>query len=378
MAEWSYFTTDVRTGAVLADISASDASFERALSGSGEGRVTVTVPAGLLDFKAATEPVRCALWAAADGVLMWGGIIWKREASGTRAVSISASEYGSYFDRRLVTRNATFTQVDQLDIARSLVTTAQAVSGGDVRVVVGTETSGILRDRTYAGSDLASVASRLDELANVDKGFDYAWDPEYSNGLPRVRLSLGYPRLGSGEHLIEAESDAVAFGWPEDGSVMALTAYAVGQVADGAATGTAKPIQSVANADLLTQYPLVERMESYDVSDPAVLGQHATADLAAYSAPVVAPTVTVPESLALNIGIRVGDVVRLRNSDPDVWPGTFDGSLRCVGLTYDASGGTVGLKLADRVLYGGRIPAESDLVDYLATLGRNVRALQTE
>ena len=54
----------------------------------------------------------------------------------------------------MITANAVFTAQDQLAVAQSIVTTAQAATNGDIGVAIGTETSGVTISKTFYGYEL--------------------------------------------------------------------------------------------------------------------------------------------------------------------------------------------------------------------------------
>ena len=377
MIEWAYLAADVQSGIVLAELPLSGVRFGRVLKGHGQlsGDLSLDgLSAGRRrDLLDAIDPGRRALYVAANGKLLWGGIVWKEGSD--RPVQVEAQEWGSYFHRRILRDDATHTQVDQFTIANGLIDDAQLVTGGDVRVALGGDTSGVLRDRTYLAGDLHVIGERLDELSNVIDGFDYAWPAEYDdNGNPRGRLLLGYPRLGSSQpSIVIAMPRAVGFG--RDASQLATTAWATGEKPTD---GTDVPVATSTDPALITAgYPVLDKVNSYTtVSDAATLQEHADADQAADGGTLVTVQAAVSIDKVLDNGVELGDPALCVFEGPR-FPDPFEEELRIVAMDYDPQRGECSLSLAPRVELGGRLPSSGSEQARLTRLMRAVRQLQT-
>ena len=360
MAVYRYLAADLITNTILAELPLSGARFDLRLNGAGSltAQLMITDPkVAALPFLAATEPGRTALYVDRDGVLLWGGIIWTRRSSGDR-LELGGLEFESYFSRRLITTDAVFTAVDQLTIARSLISTAQGVSGGNIAVNLDSSTSGVLRDRTYNGYELKPVLESLQQLSAVDNGFDYAIDVAYVAGAPTRTLNLGYPRRGtqaaSSGFMFEYPGNVQSYVWPEDSTSQATTSYAT-----GAGTGPGQLRASSSRTDLITAgYPLLEGKFSYiDVVVQSTLQAHAAGDVKALGTPIVVPQITVRADLDPVVGSYiVGDELRLRITD-DRFAGTSIATgidtykrITAIAVTPPGSGAeTVTLTLGDIV-----------------------------
>jgi hypothetical protein len=147
----------------------------------------------------------------------WAGLVKKRTRSLLgRSMKLDLVTWPSYFARRLVG--------DWLPSCRRQVhDLPDAPRGRRVRPAVGghprprrlrrlaapallqpplapTRLSGVLADRTYLASDLKPTLEALTELGNSGAGFDWRLAPVMATPGDlrtfRVRLDLGYPRLG--------------------------------------------------------------------------------------------------------------------------------------------------------------------------------------
>lgn len=372
MTVWQYVACDVLTGAELADLPLSSVKLTRQLNGAGPATATLAIGGQsdvvrrvLLD---AVDPGRRALYALADGIPVWGGMIWQAPRS---TFALSAAEWGAYFGKVALQADLEQYDADQLDLARALLASAQGQPNGNVRVAVDSTTSGVLRDLALLAGDLPVVGEQLDSLANLDGGFDYAWPVERdAAGLLCGRLRLGYPKLGRDDALLSIESPGGTRdlpGYELDASGLATTSFAVG--AGGVVASASDP------ALLAAGYPVLHRIERYsDTADEGDLTAHAVADQQAYGGTLVTITATVGLDVWLSGDLQLGDSVHVELHDYR-FPDPFTGDLRCTAAELDPQAGTAALTLSPRVAVGGRIPRGADADARLAQLDREVRYL---
>lgn len=101
--EYRYFTTDLLTNQVLAEIPFRGVSFERSIkaAGSFSGTIPVIPDTSSMNIYDSTMPGKTGLYVVRDGVCIWGGIIWHRSYDVvSRSLNVSASEFTSYFHHR--------------------------------------------------------------------------------------------------------------------------------------------------------------------------------------------------------------------------------------------------------------------------------------
>jgi hypothetical protein len=102
---YRYFTADLLTNEVLAEIPFQGVNYKRALKSGGEftGNIPVIEDTRSLNLYESTVPGKTALYVVRNGVCVWGGIIWTRSYDvASRTLSISGSEFPSYFYHRLI------------------------------------------------------------------------------------------------------------------------------------------------------------------------------------------------------------------------------------------------------------------------------------
>lgn len=355
---YTYLFCDLRTNAILAELPLKNVSASRVLNGAGTFSASLSLNSiSDLDPIGSTQPSRTAVYIDRDGVLIWGGIIWNRDYSSTgEEMTLGGSEFWSYFKGRRIIDTLTFTTADQLTIAQDLIDYAQAKAGGNIGIVVGSEVSGVTRDRIYYRYDLKPLAEAVEQLSAVQNGFDFVIDVGYSSGVPTKTLVLNYPRRGSLVSttglLFDYPGNVINFRWPEDGSRQALTSYAI-----GSGEGDAMIISSASRPDLIDAgYPLLEESKSYkDVTIQATLDAHARADVEAVAYPITVPPITIKANQDPVLGsYTVGDNIRIKvsaSSDDlricERFPDGLDTYKRIVSYTIHPDSETVVLAFGD-------------------------------
>lgn len=159
-------------------------SYSLRLETHGEARFTLN---GDTDVTTGADPIaalitllRTDLWIYRDDELVWRGrIVTDQDAVSENAYSVpfGAVDYGGLLRRRGIWPGNTlvFVGEDQADIVWTLVDESQALTGGDWGITRGLAPAGTPRDRSY--DTFNSLRSRIDELAAVDGGFDWAISP---------------------------------------------------------------------------------------------------------------------------------------------------------------------------------------------------------
>lgn len=359
MARYRYFTTDLRTGALLADLPLTNVAIEDELNEVGSMQATIDLFAADVSpaqIKAVTLPARTAIYVATEDSMVWGGIIWKRRMR-EHSLELVCSGFLSWFSRIRITSTLTFAQQDQFDIARSLLQHALGKDGGDIDVDLGGDLSGVLRDRTYLGEDRKPVLEAVQELGDVNKGFDLTIRAEFDDtATPVKRLVLGFPHLGRPSEgtplLLEYPGNITDWDWPEEGDRMITTAFVRGEL-----TGTAlsAPFAEITDQSLITAgYPRLE--EEFSASDGTIeqttLNGRAQAMLDQFGHPVTLPNLTIASGAHYGgphpTDFSAGDWVRVRITDPQWFPAGqfgepgFDGHMRVVRRSIRLNGGDGG------------------------------------
>lgn len=351
MAEYKYYFYDISSRRLIDVLPMEDVSFGWELRGIGTLRGSIPMyaddlPAGrVID---ATLPYRTKIFVERGDELVWGGWIHEMPSydSTTSTLNIVAEESLGYFGSRTVATSR-FDAVDQFDIARALIATAQAEEGGNFWMDLNaTAFSGVLRDRGYSQFDQSSVLTMLTQLSEVTNGFDFTTQVGRINADPYELLVLGYPRLGrvtsaSGivfeyDRFSSGGGNVESYTWADAGTAMATRVWANSETDEG--------VQLAVKADnallIANGYPILEYSETFDrVSDVATLDSHAAAMSAFRSGPRVVAQFVMKAQAGIEIGdFQIGDDVLVRISDhrfpvnASGGPG-FLGYLRIVGAS---------------------------------------------
>lgn len=102
---YRYFTADLLTNEILAEIPLRGVNFECALKAAGKfsGKIPITQETDSMDLYNSTMPGNTAIYVVRNGVCVWGGIIWSRSYQfSSRDLIISASEFTSYLYHRKI------------------------------------------------------------------------------------------------------------------------------------------------------------------------------------------------------------------------------------------------------------------------------------
>jgi hypothetical protein len=348
MVQYRYFFADLLTNQIQAELPLTAVNFSQALNAGGalQGSVLLSGLPAAQTAMVATVPGRSALYVDRDGVLVWGGIIWNRTYNSTsQRLSLSAGEFETYFNRRRIVSNATFSNTDQLTVAQSLINTAQAATNGNIGVIVPTNVSGFsIRSLTFYGYQQKTVLSALQDLAKAGSGmggglgFDFSIDVAYDASMtPTKTLNLGYPRLGNAYSSTSTTvpvfefpaGNVLEYEYPEDGSLVANTIYAT-----GGGSNEGKLIYSATDSTKLASgWPLLEDSSSYsDINDASLIQNLAAGQVAAVSYPPTVLKIIANPSLDPILGAyRVGDDARVRILD-DRFPNGLDATYRITAL----------------------------------------------
>ena len=336
---YRYLFADLLTNNIIGELPLTGVSFTQQLNTSGTFTARLLL-AGIntdaFNLDACTIPGRTAIYVDRDGILVWGGVLWGRTyTSADQSITLTGREFESYFERRRITTTQAFTNADQLLIARTLINNAQAVSGGNIGVIVGTEISGVLIDRVYYDYELKQVYGAIADLSKQDDGFDFTIQVSYVGNTPTKTLILGYPRTGNIDTgvgdigtpvFVFPAGNIVEYEYPEDGAIATNTLYV-----QGAGSNEGK-LEATASA-VAAGTPVLEDAQNYaDITDQTVLNELALAQVTALASAPAVITIVVPAFVDPIFGTyALGDDARLIITDPR-FPNTLDAVYRIVGL----------------------------------------------
>lgn len=313
------------------------------------------------DIINATRPRRTVIWVDRDGQLRNAYIVWGRQIiRGTRAMVLRGASLFSYFHHRRLRVTKSYSQQDQLAIAKDLIDYAQSQPGGDIGIVTESASSGVLRDRKPIGYDYEAkvIGTLIEQLAAVQNGFDFDVTCAYVNDVPTATFRTYYPRRGR-----TADANGISFVWgrnlldidvSEDESDHPNTVLGIGAGEDS----TQLEAPAVNTAELDQGYPLLEaayvRKNIYEAD---TLADNAAADLRRRQDSTRYRLYVDPDHILAPLGAWVvGDDVRVvipAGGHPR-FPTGLDVTLRIVeeSVTPNPSGGPDEVVLTMRRRYG--------------------------
>ena len=289
-------------------------------------------------------------------------IIWaKKYASSSSALSLSlqGATIESYLYRRRLQADVIYTSTDQLTIADDLIIRAQLGMGseypdsGDLSLSTAAFSTGIYRDRTYLESDGSSIGDLLEDLANVDAGFEYAIQTYQSDTTrPRV-MSYGYDKFRPTDNPIVLEEPGGITAWEilYDATKGGTVFWTRGQTSTSTAGEATQPTlsdPSVATEYLDSGWPILEMISDYqNASDVDTLNKYAAWWRTNRSGPIMIPSFTVNAETLFKQGFSpfsLGATMRVILANP-AFPlvngsPSFSGEVRIIGfeLTVDMDG----------------------------------------
>jgi hypothetical protein len=183
MPEYSYRFANLLSDSDVAELELSNVKFDRRIiiPGSFSGTVAVTN----LDIATQVKkiiPAKTIVHVYRDADIWGTYIIWSMRVRSTSrgpvTVEFTGASLESWFYHRIIDVDLNFTFTDQFEIARQLVYNGLIgwnpyAAAANLHINLDDNMSGVQRDRTYKLSEAASIGQRLEELANVENGFEY-------------------------------------------------------------------------------------------------------------------------------------------------------------------------------------------------------------
>lgn len=324
--KFTFYVYDLTTNTKQAELPLTNVTYSSKLNsiGSFSGTLKMDDPrlnAGV-NLVGVTNPGKTALYVDADGVLVWGGIIWTRKYQhSTRQMVLGASEFLSYWTRRHLISTTTFTGADTGGIARTVLSTlTSAPFNNDIGLTLAAaQTTGSTVTKTYNWYEYKQVDQIISDYSKMAVGgYDFAIDVAYdSSGNPTRTFNVAAPRrgrvAGSTGLAFDSATGFIDYTWPEDATQQADQAYLT-----GAGSGDSMLHSASARTDAFAGgYPLLEGVYAVkDVDTQNVLDQRAIAYVNAYAFPVQNPQIVYRTNVEPLPGSYItGDDARVIISD---------------------------------------------------------------
>lgn len=258
-------------------------------------------------------PMRTVCHVYRNEMILGSYIIWIRKYSssdGIVKVDLQGASLESFFYRRRLQDDVSYTGAEQLDIAADLIYQGQLglpgypVSGSLGLATTIYEPSGILRDRTYFKADGKFIGDILEELANVDAGFEYVIHTWFDGAIRHREITFAYDKLNSDVEPFTVDEPGGVTSWEilYDGTRGGTVFWARGQTsasAEGEETVPTLSDPAIAFSYLDNGWPIIEVLADYqNASLLSTLNGYAAWWALNRSGPVTIPSFKVnPSSL---------------------------------------------------------------------------------
>jgi hypothetical protein len=280
------------------------------LNGAGnfQGSISTKHPKATQDT---LDEGKTVMYVDRDGEIVWAGMLWQTNVTGgsnNSTVVLTGLELWSLFQDiksrgRFIRETMVFEDVDQLTIAQTLISYAQSsfIHGptANYGIVVGSETSGVIRTRTYEPWDRTNIGKAVENLAALEDGFDFRVRAR-RDGFDIIKeLLFFYPSTPTPEAnvIFEWGRNILGYSYPIDALNMAKKVDAL-----GAGEG-AQMLIATAEDTTLDTYPMREVDYAYkDVTQMATLQAHANADLVRNRMPDAVPSLITKTEVDAPIG----------------------------------------------------------------------------
>lgn len=272
MSQYSYCSTDILTGRVLAtSIPVTGQSVTRTVSMAGTfaGALTLstTAPTTLLrTWVEALEPWRSVLWLLQDQQPVWNGPVtgWPHQSILDGTLPIAASTLEAIFQARAITDTITFTSEDVFTMFRGLALYAmdKGPNGRIAGLDLGSSLSGVTDTVTFDGTQGQKVYDAWTWLTS-QYGFEYSFRPGITlSGTLVTHLDLGYPEIGrrldqSGLQMVYPSPQVMDYAYPrvaQSGPANSVTATA----STTTKTFVSRPPHGQVPDEISEGYPLLE------------------------------------------------------------------------------------------------------------------------
>lgn len=280
MPQYTYRFANLLSDSDLCELELTNVRFDRRIIQAGAFSATIPVTnSDIANQVKKILPARTVVHVYRDADIWGTYIIWtKKVRSSSRGpvnVELQGATLESWFDKRIVDQDLSFTNVDQFDIARTLVDTAQSGwlpydNSANLMIEYTSNDSGIMRDRQYFLTEATSVGQRLQELASVDNGFEYFINTyEDQNLNKRVRKLMLANSIGSEnlDLLYTYPGAILSYEITYDATDSATAWWTRGDTIDDDVSGTSAPLMTtsptLAGDWLDNAYPHMDKVVDY-------------------------------------------------------------------------------------------------------------------
>lgn len=374
-SQFRYLFRNLLTRAYLGDLDLEDVTFDARIGQPGALQATIPVPSRkVADQIAEIIPrdesrldigpgvISCEIYRSGD---CWGeywitGAQPRRSRGDTPVIHMRGSTLDAYLLHVELQTLRGYASQDQIVIARDLLNHMMGQPYANIGLTLESGTSGVLRDRLY-DADQSTYGQLLQDLGEVENGFEWAIRMRVVDGVLQRRWEWGYPTLGQQDPPLHVFVDSPGGGdildWAEDiDALRGATRWRArgGTSGSDASTAGSPLISSVheATAHLAAGWPRIDRT----INRSSVTVQQTLEDWAAYWA-VTAPGALRVDSLTVALPAEpsftpnsLGDTARIYLDNE--WHTGGWRTRRIIGMRVKPPSKDDGLEEAQLILEG--------------------------
>lgn len=342
---YRFLVCELKSGRVLDEAPFTiEGGLSRQLQGYGSGRLNLPVredscPA---NWEQLVLPWRSLVLVLDEGDrIVSHGIPTNRLRAGGGVVGFPCVTVEGYLLRRHVPSRA-YRNRDQALIAQDLA--AVCADSVGLPLVFDTPLTGVFRDRDYADDENATVYDRLQQLAAVQGGFNWAMDVEWtddSHQQVRYVFRTGYPFLGNRspnpEHVFDLPGNITGYEfderWGDGDAATHVRGFGEG---DGDTKPMSEPVVDTVRE--AAGWPRLEERRNFSgVSVQSTLDGHTRAAAAQLFGGQQVITLTARDGSGTSLGdLSLGDTARVEIRDDEL---TLDEVMVVVGWSLTPGSG---------------------------------------
>lgn len=325
MPTYRYYTTDILTGAVMAELPLYGVYLDKGINSPGNFNGTFRLntkrysDASLLG---GTTSGKMAIYVERNDTLIWGGILWSRTYDSTsQTIQLSGQTWESVFDHTVFRSHIIQQDIEQGALFKNLIDTLQAQAQNNFGFIMDVfPDTGVKRTVLLPSYDFPFVIEGVSALSDVDNGLEYTVDILPTVGTPdtpRKKIRVGFPKLGSlvsvSGNVYDYPGTIQNYWWPENAAQGATRVAAL-----GAGDGN-KVLRAVSNdlGKLNGGWPSWWQVNKYaNLGTQKQVTARAIRDLKKKRIPVTVPTFELAQGALFSSWNNVGDYFRVTIQDP--------------------------------------------------------------
>lgn len=317
-ASYRYLFYDIMSQTPTIELPLYGTNFTRQLNRMGNGTFSQKLDVEGLsnaDIIDGTMPGRTEMYVERNKRLIWGGIVWSRTwQEQSKSLQFSSQTFESWLFSQAIEEALAYTDEDQRNIVRELITHMQAKSiYSDIGIVVPDAFSdNVVRTVDFSTYEGWTYGRAIDYMSEYDEGLDWtievAWGDD-NKPTKRLRVNDVLGRSLSDTSLVfDYPGNIKNFWWPESAAKGAVTVLGRGK-----GEGSEAIHSKYTHSDLLALgYPDIQRFyDNKDTSVQATLDSQTKAEADLLKVPAVVPTFELASAEILwNLGDYANFIIK--------------------------------------------------------------------